>query len=180
MYSTSSTIRIPSMTTNNAVEITTPTDREVMITRTFGAPSRLVFDAMTKPELLRRWYGPSGWSLVVCDVDLRVGGRWRFVSRRPDGKEIGQKGVYHEIVPGRRLVNTESWEDWDPGETLVTSLFTEKDEKTTLTSTILFPSREARDIVVEAGLKHGLEDHYGKLAALLASELEHAGPAPVD
>ena len=151
------------------VHITTPSDREVMLTRVFDAPGALVFDALTKPELLRRWYGPSGWSLEVCDIDLRVGGAWRFVVRRPDGKAFGQLGVYREIVRGARLVNTESWEDWDPGETLVTTVLTEKAGKTTLTSTMLFPSQEVRDVVVKGGLQSGATQSYEKLAEVLAS-----------
>src|SRR6266850_5014347 len=104
------------MNDTGALQLTTPTEREVTITRAFDAPRGLVFDALTKPELLRRWYGPVGWSLVVCDIDLRVGGAFRLVSRRADGKDVGQRGVYREIVPPERLVNTEWWEDWNPGE----------------------------------------------------------------
>jgi uncharacterized protein YndB with AHSA1/START domain len=149
------------------VDITTPTDREVVLTRIFDAPRALVFDALTTPELLKRWYGPTGWSLVICDIDLCVGGRWRYVVRRPDGKEIGQKGVYREIVRGERIVNTESWEDWNAGETLVTTILTENDGKTTFTSTILFPSKEVRDTVVKNGLSQGVTDSYNKLAETL-------------
>jgi uncharacterized protein YndB with AHSA1/START domain len=153
------------------VDITTPTDREVVLTRIFDAPRALVFDALTTPELLKRWYGPTGWSLVICDIDLCVGGRWRYVVRRPDGKEIGQKGVYREIVRGERIVNTESWEDWNAGETLVTTILTENDGKTTFTSTILFPSKEVRDTVVKNGLSRGVTDSYNKLAATLEQML---------
>jgi uncharacterized protein YndB with AHSA1/START domain len=152
---------------NETLKITTPSDREVVLTRTFDAKASLVFDALTKPDLLRRWYGPSGWTLDVCDIDLRVGGAWRFVVRRPDGKAIGQKGVYQEIVPCERIVNTESWEDWDAGETLVTTILSEQDGKTTFSSTILFPSQEVRDTVVKAGLAHGAAEGYQKLAELL-------------
>src|SRR5215813_7984905 len=135
--------------------------------RVFDAPRSLVFDALTKPELLKRWYGPTGWSLVVCEVDLRVGGKWRFVSSLPDGKMIGQRGVYREIMPPERLMNTEAWEDWDAGETLVTTILVEQDGKTTYTSTILFPSQEVRDTVVKSGLEHGAAELYDKLDALL-------------
>jgi uncharacterized protein YndB with AHSA1/START domain len=99
---------------DQTLKVTTPSDREVVMTRVFNAPRNLVFDALTRPDLLKRWYGPVGWSLVACEIDLRVGGGWRFVTRRPDGREIGQRGVYREIVPPERLVNTESWEDWNP------------------------------------------------------------------
>ena len=151
---------------NNLV-ITTPTDCEVVITRAFDAPRHLVFDALTKPELLERWYGPDGWKLVTCEVDLRVGGKWRFVSQQPGGKMIGQRGVYQEIVPAERLVNTETWEDWDAGETLVTTVLREEGGKTTYTSTILFPSREVRDVVVKSGLEHGAKQLYEKLERVL-------------
>jgi uncharacterized protein YndB with AHSA1/START domain len=157
------------MTHADTVEITTPSDREVVLTRVFDAPRALVFDALTTPDLLKRWYGPTGWSLVVCDIDLRVGGRWRYVVRRPDGKEIGQKGVYREIARSERIVNTEAWEDWDAGETLVTTVLTEVNGKTTFSSTIVFPSKEVRDTVVKNGLTRGVTETYDKLAAVLAS-----------
>ena len=95
------------MTNTETLQVTTPSERELVMTRVFDAPRNLVFDALTKPELIRRWYGPRGWSLAVCEIDLRVDGAWRFVSRRPDGKEIGQRGVYREIVRPERIVNTE-------------------------------------------------------------------------
>ena len=155
------------MDINSSLKISTPSDREVVLTRTFSAPRKLVFDALTKPELLRRWYGPTGWTLDVCDIDLKVGGAWRFVVKRPDGKAIGQKGLYREIVPSERIVNTESWEDWDAGECLVTTVLREEDGMTNFSSTILFPSQEVRDTVVKAGLEHGAAEGYAKLAQLL-------------
>lgn len=149
--------------------ITTPSDREVMLTRVFDASANLVFQSLTEPEWLKRWYGPSGWTLVVCEIDLRVGGAWHFVVQRPDGKRIGQLGVYKEIVKNERIVNTEAWEDWDAGETMVTTNLTEYDGKTTFQCTILFPSKEVRDAVVKAGLGDGAEQSYNKLAQVLAS-----------
>ncbi len=151
------------------VSVATPTDREVVVTRVFDAPARMVFDCLTRPELIRRWCGPDGWSMDVCEVDLVVGGRWRFVMRRPDGRTVGQRGVYREIVPGERIVNTESWEDWDPGETLVTTNLAEADGTTTLTISMIFPSREVRDTVMSSGLSTGVTQAYDKLAALLAA-----------
>jgi uncharacterized protein YndB with AHSA1/START domain len=151
-----------------ALRITTPSDREVVITRAFDSPKDLVFDALTKPELLKRWYGPTGWSMTVCEIDLKVGGAWRFVVSRPDGKVIGQRGVYKEVVKGMRIVNTEAWEDWDAGETLVTTELKEENGITLFTSTILFPSKDVRDTIVKAGLEHGAEEGYQKLAELLA------------
>lgn len=150
-----------------ALEISTPTEREVVLKRIFDAPRQLEFKALTTPDLLRRWYGPKGWTLILCEIDLKVGGQWHFVVQRPDGKKIGQKGVYHEVSPPERLVNTESWEDWDPGETLVTTTLFEADGKTTLTSTSLFPSQEVRDIILKSGLDDGAKESYDRLAELL-------------
>jgi uncharacterized protein YndB with AHSA1/START domain len=160
------------MTVHTAtLNVTTPTERELVMTRVFNAPRHLVFDALTKPELIRRWYGPAGWSMVVCEIDLRVEGAWRFVSRRPDGKQIGQRGVYREIVPPARLVNTESWEDWNPGELLVTAVLVEDADAgtTTLTVTSLFPSQEVRDMLIKSGMTSGAAETYDKLEECLAS-----------
>lgn len=152
--------------------ISTPSDREVVMVRAFDAAPDLVFDALTQPDLLRRWYAPTEWSLTSCEIDLRVGGAWRFVLKRPDGRVIVQLGVYREISPPYRLVNTESWEDWDPGECLVTTELVESAGSTTLTSTIYFPSREARDIVLNGGLKENASDNYDKLAAFLGASVK--------
>jgi uncharacterized protein YndB with AHSA1/START domain len=150
------------------LKVTTPTEREIVLTRVFDAPRPLVFDAFTKPELLKRWFGPRGWSLAVCEVDLRVGGRWRFVLRGPDGATMGMGGVYREIVPPERDVHTEAFDDY-PGESLVTGVFDEEGGKTTLTATILYPSREVRDAVIESGMEHGAAESYDRLAEYLAS-----------
>jgi uncharacterized protein YndB with AHSA1/START domain len=158
----------------NKLTVSTPTDREVVLMRDFDAPPALVFDALTKPELLKRWYGPRGWSMEICEVDLRVGGKWRFVSRNARGKAIGQFGVYQEVEHPSRLVNTESWEDWDAGETLVTNLLAGNNGRTELTSTIKFPSRDVRDMVLKSGLEHGAEAGYQKLAEALA-KIQDAG-----
>jgi uncharacterized protein YndB with AHSA1/START domain len=104
---------------------------------------------------------------VVCNIDLRVGGAFRFVSRRPNGKEVGQRGIYHEIARPTRLVNTESWEDWDAGECLVTTALSGHEGRTTFTATILFPSKEVRDIVLKSGLERSVGELYDKLAACL-------------
>ena len=157
------------MGNSETLQLTTPTEREIVMTRLFDAPRSLVFDALTRPELLKRWYGPRGWALAVCDIDLRVGGAYRFVSRRPDGKDIGQRGVYREIVRPERIVHTESWEDWDAGEVLVTAVLVEQGGKTTLTSTALYPSREVRDILMKSGMQRGASETYDRLAEMLAS-----------
>ncbi|MEO8126176.1 MAG: SRPBCC family protein [Bryobacteraceae bacterium] len=155
------------MLNTGTLEVTTPTSREIVLTRVFDAPRQMVFDAFTKPELLRRWFGPRGWSLVVCEVDLTVGGNWRFVLRGPDGKEMGMRGVYLEITPPERSVHRESFDDY-PGESQVTAVFVEKAGKTTLTATVLYPSEAVRDIVIQSGMEHGAAESYDKLAELLA------------
>lgn len=156
------------MKNTGTLKVSTPTDREVVLTRVFDAPRQMVFDAFTKPELLKRWFGPRGWSLVVCEVDLKVGGGFRFVMRGPDGKDMGMRGVYHEITPPDRSVHMESFDDF-PGESTVTTVLVEKDGRTTLTATVLYPSREVRDAVIQSGMEHGAAESYDKLAEMLAS-----------
>jgi uncharacterized protein YndB with AHSA1/START domain len=149
------------------LKVTTPTDREIVLTRVFDAPRHLVFEAFSKPELLKRWFGPRGWSLVVCEVDLKVGGGFRFVLRGPDGKEMGMRGVYREIAPPERSVHMESFDDY-PGESQVTAVFVEQGGKTTLTATVLYRSQEVRDAVIKSGMEHGAAESYDRLAELLA------------
>jgi uncharacterized protein YndB with AHSA1/START domain len=156
------------MKNTGTLKVTTPTDREIVLTRVFDAPRHLVFDAFSKPELLKRWFGPHGWSLMVGEVDLKVGGGFRFVLRGPDGKEMGMRGVYREIVPPERSVHMESFDDY-PGESQVTAVFVEQGGKTTLTATVLYPSQEIRDMVIKSGMEHGAAESYDKLAELLAS-----------
>lgn len=151
------------------LQITTPTEREVVLTRDFNAPRTLVFDACTKPELLQRWSEAPGRSLAVCEIDLKAGGAFRFVWRGPGRKDVGMHGVYREVARPERFVRTESWEDWDAGESLVTTVFLEHGGMTTLTTTVLFPSREVRDTVLKSGLEHGMAESFDKLAEYLAS-----------
>jgi uncharacterized protein YndB with AHSA1/START domain len=150
------------------VEVDTPSDREVRMRRTFAAVPELVFDAHTVPALLRRWYGPTGWIMTTCDIDLRPGGRYRFVTRQPDGREIGQHGVYTEVNRPERIVHTENWEDWNPGEVIVTTTFAPEGEGTLVTLTTLFPSRDVRDQLIAFGMTDGAEASYEKLDAMLA------------
>jgi uncharacterized protein YndB with AHSA1/START domain len=157
------------MKNTGTLQVTTPTDREIVMTRVFDAPRDLVFDAFSKPELLKRWFGPRGWSLTTCDVDLRVGGGFRFILRGPDGTEMGMRGVYKEIVRPERSVHMESFDDY-PGESQVTAVFVERDGKTTMTATVQYPSKEVRDIVIKTGMEHGAAESYDKLAELLAEQ----------
>jgi len=149
------------------LEITTPSDCEVRMQRVFAAPRRLVYAAHTQPEYLRQWLlGPDGWTMPVCEVDLRPGGAWRFVWRRDTGAEFEIRGTYREIVPPERVVTTECWGPQWP-ETVNTLLLIEKDGKTTLTNTILYPSKEARDAALKTGMKDGSTTSYERLATLL-------------
>jgi uncharacterized protein YndB with AHSA1/START domain len=161
------------MKNTGSLKVTTPTDREIVLTRVFDAPRTMVFDAFTKPELLKRWFGPRGWSLVVCEVDLRVGGGFRFVLRSPKGTEMGMRGVYREIVPPERSVHMESFDEY-PGESQVTAVLVEQGGKTTLTATVLYPSQDVRDAVLKSGMEHGAAESYDKLAELLTSTLARA------
>src|SRR6202051_4731598 len=114
------------MKNTGTLKVTTPTDREIVLTRVFDAPRNLVFEAFSKPELLKRWFGPRGWSLSICEVDLRLGGTFRFMLEGPGGQKMGMRGVYCEIVPPERSVHTESFDDY-PGESIVTATFVEHD-----------------------------------------------------
>jgi len=156
------------MKNTGTLKVTMPTDREIVLTRVFDAPRHLVFDAFTKPELLKRWFGPRGWSLALCEVDLRVGGTFRFVLRRPDGTEMGMRGVYREITPPESSVHMESFDDY-PGESQVSTALVERGGKTALTATVLYPSKEVRDAVINSGMEHGAAESYDKLAELLPS-----------
>lgn len=150
------------------VTVTTPTDDEIVLTRTFHAPRRHVFAALTQPELLTQWYGARGWNLVVCEVELRVGGRWRFVSRGPERAEMTQRGVYREITPPESLVYTEVFDDQSyPGETIVAHALVEQGAHTTLTSTVRYPSPEARDRVLRYPMARGVGESFDRLADLL-------------
>jgi uncharacterized protein YndB with AHSA1/START domain len=157
------------MKNTGTLKITTPGDCDVVLTRVFDAPRHLVFDAFSKPELLKRWFGPRGWSLVVCEVDFKVGGGFRFVLRGPDGKDMGMRGVYREIVPPERSVHMESFDDYPDKPHQVTSVLTEEGGKTTLTATVRYPSKEVRDIVLKSGMEHGAAESYDKLSEVLAS-----------
>jgi uncharacterized protein YndB with AHSA1/START domain len=156
------------MLNTGTLKVTTPSDREIEMTRVFDAPRHLVFDAMTKPELLKQWFGPHGWNLVVCEVDFRVGGAWRFILEGPHGEKMGMSGVYREIVPGERTVHAEAFDDY-PGDSTVTIVLTEHESRTTMTATVLYESQEVRDAVVASGMEHGAAETYDRLAALLPS-----------
>jgi uncharacterized protein YndB with AHSA1/START domain len=147
----------------------TPSDREVVVTRVVDAPRRLVFEAMSNPEHLPQWMtGPEGWTMPVCEIDLRPGGAWRYVYRKADGSEMTLQGSYREVAPPERVVSTESWgPEWP--ETVNTMVLTEAAGRTTITMTIRYPSQEARDAALRTGMKDGMDQSYARLDALLAS-----------
>ena len=156
-------------TRNPATAITLPSDRELVITRTFAAPRALVFEAITQPEHVRRWYGLRRLTLTVCEIDLRPGGAWRYVMRDPDsGAEFGFSGVYREITPPARVVTTECFELMPEHDYLVTVTLDEQDGQTTLRSHLLYKSVEDRDGHLHSGMEAGVRETDERLAELLA------------
>jgi uncharacterized protein YndB with AHSA1/START domain len=151
-----------------SVVVTTPSDREIVLTRSFDARPPLVFAAFTRPDLLIRWYGARGWRLVSCDLDLRVGGAYRFVSEGPGGERMAQSGVYRAVEPHRRLVLTEVFDDQSyPGETVITHEFAERTGGTDLTSTVRYATQEGRDRVLRYPMARGVAESFDRLALLL-------------
>ena len=154
------------------LRITTLGDRELVMTRAFDAPRKLVFDAFSKPELVKRWLlGPPGWSMPVYEIDLRVGGTYRYVWRDDTkGTKMGMGGMYREIVVPERLVCTERFDEaWYPGEAVGTLVLVEQGGRTTITQTMRYQSREARDAVIKSGMETGVAASYDRLAELLAA-----------
>lgn len=150
----------------------TPTDREVVITRDFAGPRDLVFECHTVPALVRRWLlGPPGWTMPVCDIDLRVGGQYRYVWRSPEGNDMGMGGTFREIVRPERIVTNELFDDdWTGGETTVSTRFDEDDGVTRATVTVLYASKEARDGALATGMAEGMEAGYQRLDEFLAAD----------
>ena len=145
--------------------VTTPSDREIRLTRLFDAPRALVFEAMTRPEHIQQWWGNlgEGYSVPVCEVDLRVGGTWRFVNRMPNGETAAFYGEYREINPPQRVVFTEIFEPFPDAVSVVTSVLTEENGKTRMTATVEYPSREVRDMVRATGMERGAALSYDRL-----------------
>jgi uncharacterized protein YndB with AHSA1/START domain len=155
-----------------ALRITTPSDLDIVITREFAAPRRLVWDALTKPALLRRWlFGPPGWEMTTCDEDLRVGGSFRWAWRGPNGEGLAMEGVYREIVPTERVVRTERFDVGCPsqmGEQVATLVLSDRQPgKTVLTITVRYPSKAARDGALASGMEKGMAAGYDRLDELL-------------
>lgn len=159
------------MPSPDGLTVTTLGDREIVMRRAFDAPRALVFEAYTRPELLRRWlFGPPGWEMTVCEVDLRVGGAYRYEWRGPDGERMGVGGVHREIVPPERLVVTQLFDqDWTGGEAISTLVLTERNGRTTLTNTLRYSSTEARDAVLKSPMEHGVAAGYDRLDGILTT-----------
>ena len=158
------------MNNSRTFNITAHGDREIVVMRVFDAPRRLVFDAYTKPELVKTWLlGPDGWSMPVCEIDLRVGGKYRYVWKNDsDGCEMGMGGIYREVVAPERIVGTEVFDEaWYPGEAVDTIVLIERDGKTTLTQTIDYDSRATRDAVLKSPMQYGMAMSYDRLEKFL-------------
>lgn len=155
---------VSSVANSHTFKVTVPSDREIHMTRLFDAPRHLVFEAMSKPEHIRRWWGQlgEGYSVPVCEVDFRPGGKWRFVNRHPRG-DAEFYGVYREIVVPERVVFTEIYAPFPDAGSVVTSILTEEDGKTRLSVTSVYPSIEVRDMVLKSGMEHGAAASYDKL-----------------
>jgi uncharacterized protein YndB with AHSA1/START domain len=159
----------------NKAQVSLPSDREVEVTRSFRAPRALVYRAYTEPDLVRRWLlGPPGWSMPVCEMDVRVGGRYRWRWRSDDnGSEFGFSGTFREVQPPSRLVHTEAYDPGSVGggypgqDAIVTVTFTEDAGVTTVKSSIDFGSKEARDAAIATGMTDGMEQSYQLLDRLL-------------
>ncbi|WP_031496463.1 SRPBCC family protein [Bryobacter aggregatus] len=159
------------MTNPANLTVSTSGERNIVMTRLFHAPRHLVFDAMTQPELMLRWFsGPPGWTMVVCDMDLRVGGAYRYVWRSPKGIEMGMGGVIRELIIPERMVQTEKFdESWYEGEAVGTLELSEVGEKTLLTLTMEYDSQQTRDAILKTPMDQGVAECYNNLAALLTA-----------
>ena len=156
---------------DGSLTLTATSDREITMTRVFDAPRKLVFEALTKPDLIKRWLlGPPGWSMIVCTVDLKVGGAYRYVWRHENGTEMGMGGIYREIAPPDRIVHTEAFDQaWYPGEAVVTTKLVEQGGRTTMTGTIRYESQAARDAVLKSPMESGVKASYDRLAETLVT-----------
>lgn len=152
------------------LKVSALSDREIRMTRIFDAPRDLVFDAFTQPDLIKRWmYGPEGWSLPVCEAELKAGGKMRYVWKHKDGTSMGMSGTFREIKRPSRIVHNETFdEDWTGGETLVTTLFTETGGQTLVEQTVLYSSQAARDAVLKSPMEDGIAQGYDRLDKVLA------------
>jgi len=156
---------------SSSLVVTLPSDREVLLTRVFDAPRELVFEALTQPQHLRRWFGPRAWTLAVCEVDLRAGGKWRYILEGPGGRRMGMYGVFQEIAPPERVVTTEAFDEF-PQQSVNTTTLSEENGRTTLTCRVVCASKEVRDAVIHSGMERGAAETYDRLSELLAAMQE--------
>ena len=158
------------MTSSSTAVVTLPTDTQILITREFDAPRHLVYRAWTTPELIKRWWSGDRGEVTIAEVDLRVGGTWRYVMRANGGFEVAFHGEYREIVPNERIVATEIYEGMPEAEAVTTNTFTEKDGRTTLTVLVQHSSQEFRDAHINSGMEGGMQeamDHLEQVAVSL-------------
>ena len=162
------------VTSSATAKVTLPRDDQILITREFDAPRHLVYKAWTTPELVKRWWHANRGEVTTAEIDLRVGGKWRYVMIASDGSEVGFHGEYREIVPNERVVSTEIYEGVPQSEgpeegTLNTATFAEADGRTTLTILIQAPSNDVRDAIIDSGMEAGLQDALALLEQVAAS-----------
>jgi uncharacterized protein YndB with AHSA1/START domain len=148
---------------SGTAKVTLPTDEQILLEREFDAPKHLVYKAWTTPELVRRWWHANRGEVTIAEIDLRVGGTWRYVAVADGGVEVGFHGEYREIVPNERIVSTEVYEGVPQGDgpeegTVNTATFTEVDGRTTLTILVQAPSKEIRDAIIDSGMEAGMQD----------------------
>jgi uncharacterized protein YndB with AHSA1/START domain len=164
------------MSGKNKLEITTPSDVEIAMTRAFDAPRALVWEMFTQPEHVRQWWGCKHLEVTICEIDLRVGGAYRYVGRMPGGGDVPFRGVYREIAAPERLVHTEIYDvpEARDHESVVTTTFTEQAGKTTVHSVVRYDSKATRDIVLGSGMEHGVASGYDRIDEMLESEIKKA------
>jgi uncharacterized protein YndB with AHSA1/START domain len=158
--------------TPGKLQVTLPSDTEILVTRELAAPRALVYDAHTKPDMVKRWlHGPDDWSMPICEIDLRVGGAYRYVWRQlSDGLEFSARGTFREIVPGEKIVSTEAFEGpMNMGEALNTLTLSERNGKTLVTLLMRYPTKAIRDAAIETGMNDGIEMGYARLEGQLTA-----------
>ncbi|HEX6089619.1 MAG TPA: SRPBCC family protein [Gemmatimonadales bacterium] len=160
------------MTKAGTLQVTTPSEREIRMTRTFDAPREAVYEALTNPSLVRRWLGAlEGWTFEICEIDARIGGSYRYLWRHADGSELGMRGTYLDVVRPERIVSTEVFDQaWYEGHAVGTAVLTERDGRTTLTTTIRYDSKAIRDAVLRSPMESGVAQGYDRLEELLAAQ----------
>jgi uncharacterized protein YndB with AHSA1/START domain len=156
-------------TSSRTATVTLPTDEQILITREFDAPKHLVYKAWTTPELVRRWWSGRRGKMTIAEIDLRVGGMWRYVMIAEGGFEVAFHGEYREIVSNERIVMTDVYEAMPDGEALVTVTFTENDGRTVLTLLMQLASKQARDAVINSGMEAGVQESWDRLEQVAVS-----------